>query len=236
MKEVYIHAWRLFSQNFLKLLIITLVVWIPCELAVSWLIATFYSADNTLAPMKLERLANNFFGIIAIAASNYIFREKEENGHASLGGAFGAGFLYWGWMFATRFLVGLATVVGLILLILPGLYICIRLVLCEAIIVAENTWGIECCQRSMELTKGKFWRVLLWLLGGCGPAVVAAFLCYLPFVFVDNIGWQLDALGSVLSDIPMIFIYPIFWAIYTKLRDEHDGTTHLPVITPTSSL
>ena len=229
MKQIYIHAWRLFRQNFFKLLIITLIVWIPCEAVVSW-ISSMLSPEDLGGPMRLERLANNLFGIIAIAASNYIFREREENGRASLGGTLGAGFLYWGWMFATRFFIGFVVLVGLVLLILPGIYLCFRLLLCEVIVVAENTWGIECLKRSMELTKGKFWRVFLWALGGCLPCAVLAFLIYLPFVLVDNVSWQLDAFGSVLTDIPLMFIYPVFWAMYTKLRDEHDGAVPAPVI------
>lgn len=55
--------------------------------------------------------------------------------------------------------------VGLILLILPGIYMGIALVPMTTIIVMEKHFGLKNIKRSLNLIKGHFWDVSLFMLG-----------------------------------------------------------------------
>lgn len=55
---------------------------------------------------------------------------------------------------------------GLLLLVLPGLYLIGRLVMAPYILVDQNTKVVEALNRSWELTKGKMWQVYNVLLFG----------------------------------------------------------------------
>ncbi len=223
-----------------------MVIQTPCEIFVSWLSPRIYSPDNMAGPMRLEQLVQNLFGIIATSATYFILREREANRPTGVGSAIGAGFNYWGWMFATRFIVGAAFIFALIVpivpaalllaphlglvafmvvaipLMVPGFYLLLRLSFCEAAVVAEDRWGFDAARVSIDLTRGKIWRTFCWLLGGYLPCALLAIMVNLPFALLSNDNWMLDAVGGTLSDIVLIFDYPMIWAIYTRLCAERE--------------
>lgn len=62
-------------------------------------------------------------------------------------------------------LYALAVIVGLLLLILPGIYLLVRLQYYSYLLVEhENMTAVEALRKSMEMTRGKFWRLFGFLL------------------------------------------------------------------------
>lgn len=80
------------------------------------------------------------------------------------------GKLCWWQLFTTSLLVGLAVGLGLILLIVPGLWLFIRSLFTVTIFVLEGQRGRDAIRRSFALTKGQEWRLtglyLLSILAG----------------------------------------------------------------------
>jgi hypothetical protein len=72
-------------------------------------------------------------------------------------------------------LVGLATLLGLIVLIIPGIYIGVRLAVSIQALVVEGRQGTEAMRRSWDLVGGHWWHAAFTvLLAGLLTAVVSA--------------------------------------------------------------
>jgi hypothetical protein len=76
-------------------------------------------------------------------------------------------------------LVGLCTVVGLVLLIVPGVYVFVRLCVSAQSVIAEELGPVNAIRRSHELVEGHGWRVLgialmIWIVSNVLGLVAAA--------------------------------------------------------------
>ena len=78
---------------------------------------------------------------------------------------------------AIMIMTGLATVVGLIFLIIPGIYLACRLAVSVPVAIVEKESPVASMERSMELTKDYAWQLfLLLLLVGVLSSVVGTLL------------------------------------------------------------
>lgn len=75
-------------------------------------------------------------------------------------GAMREGVFSWGWLLGTRLVLAISIGLGFVLLIIPGIFLLVRLSLVESIAVTERCQVSESFERSMMLTKGRFWSVL----------------------------------------------------------------------------
>jgi hypothetical protein len=80
-------------------------------------------------------------------------------------------------------LSGIATVVGLIFLIIPGIYLACRLGVSVPVAIVEKESPVASMERSMELTKGYGWQVFLLFLLVFVLAYVVAMLLQFPVLF-----------------------------------------------------
>ena len=95
-------------------------------------------------------------------------------------------------------LVGLATVGGLILLVIPGIYIGVRLAVSIEALVVEGRRGTQAMGRSWELVGGHWWHafgtlLVAWLLIGVVNAVITA-----PF---GDTGWFVQGLVAAVATV-----------------------------------
>jgi hypothetical protein len=85
------------------------------------------------------------------------------------------GFARLGPILVVSILVGLATLVGLIVFIIPGIYIGVRLAVSVQALVVEGKRGTEAMRRSWELVGGHWWHAAFTILiAGLITAVVNA--------------------------------------------------------------
>jgi hypothetical protein len=80
---------------------------------------------------------------------------------------------------AALVLVGVCTVIGLVLLIVPGVYVFIRLYVSAQSVVAEKLGPVNAIRRSHQLVEGYGWRVLgiavmIWVVSNVLGLVAAA--------------------------------------------------------------
>lgn len=78
--------------------------------------------------------------------------------------------------FIASLIAGIATFIGLVLLIIPGIYIGIRLGFFSCFIVEENAGPIEALKKSWELTKGQELPLFVLLLVMIGIVLVGIIL------------------------------------------------------------
>jgi hypothetical protein len=74
------------------------------------------------------------------------------------------GFARLGPILVVSILVGLATLLGLIVFIIPGIYIGVRLAVSTQALVVENKRGTEAMRRSWDLVAGHWWHAAFTLL------------------------------------------------------------------------
>jgi hypothetical protein len=104
-------------------------------------------------------------------------------------------------MWWTRFLSGLAIILGCLLLFAPGLYLMIRLSLVESVAVCEHVSGSTAMRRSFELTRGWVWK--LFVLGAAfGAIMVMMMVCVVvPGIFIPALDhWLVDAATTLIAD------------------------------------
>lgn len=75
-------------------------------------------------------------------------------------------------------IMGIAVAIGIFLLIVPGIYLAIRLQFYSAYIVEEDCGIIESLQKSWDLTKGQGMPLFLLLLAMIGTAIVGCILFF----------------------------------------------------------
>jgi hypothetical protein len=108
------------------------------------------------------------------------------------------GFHRLGSVLLASVLVGLATVAGLILFIIPGIYIGIRLCVSIEALVVEGRRGTQAMGRSWELVGGHWWHafgvlVVAGLLTGVVNAVITT-----PF---SNTSWLVQAVAAAVATV-----------------------------------
>ena len=74
------------------------------------------------------------------------------------------GFARLGPILVVSILVGLATLLGLIVFIIPGIYIAVRLAVSTQALIVEDKRGTEAMRRSWELVGGHWWHAAFTLL------------------------------------------------------------------------
>ncbi len=200
-KELLRFGWNTFKQH----------AWFLIALTFLYFLVTFIVADISVIRDIVSMLMSIAFTAVTL---------KLVDGHSSRYGDLLVPFktykvtLHY---FLASILYMLIVLVGLILLILPGVYLLVRLQFFAYLLVEHENMGvIESLKKSMEMTKGKFWSLF-------GFGIV--------FVLVNLLG--LIALGiGLFVTIPVTCI--AYAMMYRKLSTEapthtehHHGDGHL---------
>ncbi len=155
-------------------------------------------------------------GAIARAAAGTLVGET-----LTVGGAFEYGFARLWSILLVGLLVALAVVVGLILLVIPGIIAAVMFSVALPALVVEGKRGTEAMRRSWDLVSGHFWHVLgayivAFLIAGVVNAMLAALFQ----------GWFLSGVaaagGSILTTP---FTALVAMLIYLDVRVRTEGLT-----------
>jgi hypothetical protein len=125
-------------------------------------------------------------------------------------------------------LTSILTLIGFILLIIPGIIAFVRLSVTPPVVIVEDVRGTKAVGRSWRLTKGHFWRLLGALILSALIAAIGALIITIPTEFVAFTlgpgGWPVSALGSVLASIVVTpFSMLIIVLLYFDLRIRKEG-------------
>jgi hypothetical protein len=111
-------------------------------------------------------------------------------------------------LIAAGVLAGLGILVGLILFIIPGLYLLTRWALIAPVVVLEKRSAGEAFTRSWELVKGHAWTVFgVIIVTGLGSAIVSGIIQgILRAILPDFLGDWLGALAAHVVTAPFVAI------------------------------
>ena len=125
-------------------------------------------------------------------------------------------------------LTSILTIIGVILLIIPGIIAFVRLSLAPPVLVVEDVRGTKAVGRSWRLTKGHFWRLLALLILSALIAGVGALIITIPTEVIalqlGPSGWPVSALGTTLATVLITpFSMLIIVLFYFDMRIRKEG-------------
>ncbi len=158
-------AFRLFLRRLPTAAMIVLTIWLPANLLHNYLVVEIWGEDALRSSILFGSLVMLLLDPLVTGALFYLFAETMAGRRCGYGQAMAWGLSRWGLLFATRLVVQLLTSLGLLLLILPGIYLMARWALAECAVVFEGATPSEARQRSTELTEGRRMEIFLaWQL------------------------------------------------------------------------
>jgi hypothetical protein len=117
-------------------------------------------------------------------------------------------------------LVGLATAGGLILLVIPGIYVGVRLAVSIEALVVEGRRGTQAMARSWSLVGGHWWHSFAVLLvAGLLTGLVSSILTSL----VGGMGWLVQAVAAALAmTVTLPYAVLVGVLLYLDLRARRE--------------
>ena len=119
-------------------------------------------------------------------------------------------------------LYGMYVLLGLILFIIPGIYLAIKYLFAFTIVITENVDANESMRRSKDYVKGHFWKVIWYFI--CSVLVYILFGIIINAIAAlipdDNLLIILKTIISFILNAMLGLIAVIYgYLIYTKLRE-----------------
>ena len=214
-------TWTLFTRFFLRFFVIALVVFAAVNLLYA-LVVTAISADNDGAAFALAILAlvTVVIGTTWLqGAFVYAVQDARDGSFdASLGEVFSRVSSSIAPLIGASVLAALGIAFGLVLLIVPGLWLLTIWALIAPVIVVEKRRALDSFGRSRELVRGHGWTVfgivvITGLLSGIATTLLQAAFSFLPR-FLEIL------IGSTIAQAAVAPFSAIAIAImYFRLRD-----------------
>ncbi|QAY79599.1 hypothetical protein [Sphingosinicella sp. BN140058] len=167
-------------------------------------------------------LIENLLNMVGVLA---ILRLALPDGNSTVGGTIAAAFAILPFYFLANMLSSIILVIGLVLLIVPGLYLSGRLTPLGAVIVAENRRNpIDALRRTFEITKGHGWAVfgLVVVIAIAGMIVMLVVNGLLGVIFRLVAGAEIGGfltliIGSATGAAFVAVLTTLYAAIYRNL-------------------
>jgi hypothetical protein len=201
-------------------LIVVCVHW-PLDVLESFILYNWMDPESIRATLKVARAVDQFLRVIPDAALFWVISRTLNGESAGLRSSLAEGLRCYGRMWLTRFL-GYLSLLSLLLLVVPGLYLLTRWGFSEATVVAEGRSGGSAFGRSWELTHGRFWNVLGAVLFGGAVYAAASALIVLAVTLAGDDNWWLDALSTMLSSVLRPLWMAYLFGLYRHLVDLHE--------------
>lgn len=130
-------------------------------------------------------------GATIAVATEYLIVRAQNSDKLRVREALSRGFKRSGTAFLAMILVGIIVIAGLILLIIPGIYLALRLSYVLSIVANENLGAIDSIKRSFALTKGRVGDVI-------GAVMISAVVAMLASILIEVVGAVAGALPTVV--------------------------------------
>jgi uncharacterized membrane protein len=202
-KESFKYGWQKLKEHMELVLYATLLI-----LAVSSLTGAFSGRGHSVAVPLFNVIATIFLIIVRIGYTK-IFLKMHDGEKPKFVEIFEHYKTFWRYL-GVSILLGLVTVGGLILLIIPGIFWAVKFSFSPIIVVDAKTGPIAAMKESYAITKGSFWKVLLlWVV----------------IILLNLLGLILFYVGLLIT-IPLSAFASIY--VYRKLSKEKAGIMQNP--------
>lgn len=159
--EILDTGFRLLRDHFVLLVVISASLNVPLSFAQDLL--TKAAEGNAglllgvgLGMLLLVVLASPIIGVASTHAIGEVYLGRD----VSIGDAFRKGLAILGPVLGTTLLSGLLVLGAMLLLVLPGIWVSLGLIVLSQVMVLEGLFGMEAIRRSLDLMKGQRWRAV----------------------------------------------------------------------------
>ncbi len=154
-------------------------------------------------------------GIVSVAEAD--LRGEQRGWLAGLAD----GVRAWPRVFATRLVGGLLLILAAIFFVLPAIYLGVRYSLSDAAAIVERRAGTTAINRSMALTRDRFFVFLgMWMVT-MAPLLLVSGVIFLPLAFFPEIdNWLVSAALTCVVDLVEVWMTLVFVAAYVQCRFE----------------
>ncbi len=221
MGRIFLQSWQIYRRHFFVIAAVVAVIWLPLELLSSYMDAYVFGENKFFASVRFALFLENFGGIIATAGVIVVGYEVLAGDRPGFRSALGMGFASWGRMWWTRFLYGIALILGCLLLVVPGVWLLVRLSFVEPVAVLERLSGTDAMRRSFALTKGRFWLMVRLGLATFAVSALPGFALVAAVGFIPGLdNWVVDAAAQLVGDIVLAFGTVVFLTAYALFYSE----------------
>jgi hypothetical protein len=203
--EILTTAFDIYKANAANLLLIVAIVVVPLTFISAFLSGVVFAPETTTevvfgqeievtsqsagAALLVGVIAAVIGVIISAVLQAAIMRGAAQGSigdEVDIDASYKWGFARFGSVLLISILVGLAVMVGLLLFIIPGIFLAVMFSVAIPALVVENLRGTDAMGRSWNLVKGNFWHAL-------GLIIVA-------FILAAVVGGIIGAIGGAISD------------------------------------
>jgi hypothetical protein len=235
--EILSTSFQLYQRHWRTLLAIAAVVVVPLTL-VQYLLGDQVRTQGEVTRegvvVETTSWAVGIAGLVAVLAGLLMFlvltgaitravAAEVVGEDPSLEQSYRFGFVRLWSVLLVSVLVGLATIGGLILFIIPGIYIGVRLAVSIEALVVEGRRGTKAMARSWELVGGHWWHafatlLVVWLLIAVVNALITA-----PF---SDTGWFVQGVvAAVATVVTLPYGVLVGVLLYLDLRARKENLT-----------
>lgn len=199
--EVLDNAFKVLSANLIPLLLINASIMIPLFVITFLMTLATISYDDVSVAMfvvvVMGVLSMLIVQPIAAAASAKLIADRYLGAPSTVGGSFRYALRILLPLIGALILASFAIIGGFILLIIPGIFLTVRLALVSQACVVEGRGGMSAFKRSMELTDGSFWKFFGLIIVLWGLAIMADYGLNI-VLNPDTLSYQLSSFGLQL--------------------------------------
>ncbi|MEX0611332.1 MAG: hypothetical protein WD229_04355 [Pirellulales bacterium] len=215
----------LYLRRLPTIVALTLSIWVPAELFVSYQEYFVLDPDDVLGVFRWTALTEAVVGIIATGGIISVGEADLRGEHRGWLAGLVDGLRAWPRLFATRLLGGLVLICAAVFLLLPAIYLGVRYSLSDTAAVVERRAGMGALNRSMELTRGRFLVFFGLLVVTLVPLLIAGGVIFLPLLLFPEIDhWLVSAALTCVTDLLYSWMTLVFVAAYVQCRAEEPYT------------
>ena len=216
-------AWTLFTRFFVRFFVIGLVVFAVVNLVYALVVEAISSdADSAAVALGVVGLATTVVGTTWLqGAFVYAVQDARDGSFdSSLGEVFARVSPSIVPLFVAGLLAGIGVAIGLILLVVPGLFLLTIWAVIAPVIVVEGRGALESFGRSHELVRGHGWTVfaivlITGILSGIASGLLQAAFSSLPRFLEIFVG------GTIAQAVVAPFVAIALAITYFRLREAH---------------
>jgi hypothetical protein len=232
-------TFGLIGRNFMMFAFVSLIMVGAPEFGLLALQGYMFGADYNAALPAIASV-NAIGGIVTLVLSYALIGvltrasiDDLSGKGARLGPALADGLRYFFFLFLVAVLTGIGVVLGLILLVIPGIYLAVRWMVAAPALVAEGLGPTSAMGRSGELIRGHWWwsfaLVLLYFVFAVAVEAALSFVAGFGNVaadyLVDLSPWSLAYAGgaAIASSLTTMLSAVGTAALYFELRQVKEG-------------
>lgn len=216
---VLTQSWALFLKTLPVLLAVYFTIELPCSLLSSWMDAYVFDPDDLRKSIQFTYKLEWWIGIIASAGCFHVLSVSWEGGTPTYLNSLGYGFSKWGRMWLLNLIQGIVLLLGLLLLVVPGILLYFRTMFAQCYATDGELSASDSLYASYALTKGHFWRTVGYFLLLGFFAVLPSFVLPIPLFLLpeDLQHWSLEGLVSGISSVGILFLLVVTFVYYKGL-------------------